>query len=121
MAEPADIAALAGLARETLLAELLPQVPEEEKYTALMVANALGIASWALAQGPAAGEAERGGIAALLGEDGDLPALRRALVSAIRAGRFDDDAALLAHLSRTVRGALAITNPKALAARDPNT
>lgn len=118
MAEPDAIAALAMLARETLLAELLPHVPENDRYTALMVANALGIASRALETGAAAREEERAGIAALLGTEGDLPALRGALVAAIRTGRLDDDPALLAHLSRTVRDALAITNPKALAARD---
>ena len=40
-----DATELLAIARRTLLDELLPRLPEELRYTALMIANAMAIAS----------------------------------------------------------------------------
>ena len=126
-----DAADLLATAREALTHELLPLLPKERRYVGLMIANVIGIAARELRAGAVAmaNEAER--VAKLLVRSGiplpddaeadayDLPALRRALVTAIRAGRFDEpaaDTALMAHLSRTAADWVAISNPKALRA-----
>ena len=125
-----DAADLLATAREALTHELLPLVPKERRYVGLMIANVIGIAARELRAGTVAmaNEAER--VAKLLvrcdiplpgdPKADDLPALRRALATAIRAGRFDEPAAetaLMAHLSRTAADWVAISNPKALRAK----
>lgn len=114
MADPSnDTAALAELARKTLLEAVLPHVPQEQRYQTLMVANAIGIAARALEAGAAAQTAEAEDYRGLLGGDGgeDLAALRRRLAETIRSGALDDDPALAALLRRRVAAALAIANP----------
>lgn len=88
---------LLAVARKTLLEELVPALPEEKRYQALMVANALAIAGRALAAPSAEDAAEL-----------------EALAAAIRAGRHDGDAALHARLLRWAEARTAVTNPKAL-------
>jgi hypothetical protein len=92
-----DPAELLALARETVLGELLPALPEEKRYAARLVANAIAIA------------ARQIGARTPLSADE-----RRALASAIRAGRHDGDAALHARLLADVHARLAVSNPKAL-------
>ncbi len=107
-----DAAAMAELARKTLLEAVLPHIPQEQRYQALMVANAIGIAARALEGGNAAQAAEAADYRRLLGADGeDVAALRRRLAEAIRSGALDDDPALVALLRRRVAAALAIANP----------
>lgn len=117
-------------ARDALLRDVLPALPAEHRYAALMIANAIGIAAREHALGNAAASAEAAGLGALLGGAGRLPAaldadeparalpaLRSAARAAIRSGAFDaPDRAreLAAVLARTAHDGVAISNPKAL-------
>ncbi len=121
-----DAAELLAIARSTLLDELLPRLPADLRYTALMIANAMAVASREQAAGDADGQAELARLRGLFAEDGEPPpaaALKTALadynqrlVNEIRNGRFDDieRAALLDHLEETTMDKVAIANPKAL-------
>jgi hypothetical protein len=63
--------------------------------------------------GPAADAREHARLVALLGRDGTLEELNRALVDQIRAGARDErDAAMMAHLDATTADKIAIANPK---------
>jgi hypothetical protein len=120
-----DAAALLGTARATLTSDLLPAIPGEQRYTALMVANAMGIAAREIALGPQARIREIERLRPLAGQDvapsapadDDVHALRRAVCAAIRDGRFDDDAhatALHDALLAIAIDRLAISDPKAI-------
>ncbi len=121
-----DAAELLAIARTTLLNKLLPQLVDESRYNALMIANAMAIAAREHAAGDAAVQAELARAYALLQEHSAplagaaLYAARadcnRRLSAAIRAGGFDDTkrAALLDHLAQTAADELAISNPGAL-------
>jgi hypothetical protein len=126
MSDIPDATELLAIARSTLLDKLLPRVPEELRYDALMIANAMAIAAREHAAGDAAVQAEVSRLAALLEEQCEPCAgaelmsarsgLNRRLAAQIRAGRFDDRdrAALLDHLAQTAAGELAVSNPRAL-------
>ncbi len=88
---------LLAVARQTLLSDLLPALPEEMRYQALMLANALAIAGREIAQ--TGGE--------------DAAALQRLAVE-IRTGQHDGDAAVYDRLLAWTRARVAVTNPKAL-------
>ncbi len=121
-----DAAELLAIARTTLIDKLLPQLADESRYDALMIANAMAIAAREHAAGDAAAQAELARACALLREHSaplagaPLFAARadcnRRLTAEIRAGRFDneDRAALLDHLAQTAADELAISNPRAL-------
>jgi hypothetical protein len=123
-----DATELLAIARSTLLDKLLPRVPEELRYDALMIANAMAIAAREHTAGDAAVQAEVLRLAALLTEQREPRAgaelistrieLNRRLAAQIRAGRFDDRhrAALLDHLAQTAADELAVSNPRALEA-----
>jgi hypothetical protein len=101
-------------ARTTLVATVLPAVPEDLRYAVRMIANAI-----AIAQREAALPAPDGVLAAALAGALPVPPGVRAdvaLAQAIRAGAFDADAAPLLRALRTWTVArLAVSNPKALA------
>ena len=121
---------LIGTARDALMNDLLPKLQKDQRYTALMIANALAIAQREQRSGVDVTRDESGRLVKLLAECGieagpsgsdstadQLPALRRTLSTAIRGGRFDDalrSSALMAHLARTTADWVAISNPKAL-------
>jgi len=121
-----DAIKLLAIARATLLDKLLPHIPEELRYDALMIANAMAIAVREQANGAAAVQAELARLRGLFDErakplasgalDGALDGYRKRLATDIRNGRFDgaERAALLAHLAQTAADELAISNPKAL-------
>lgn len=121
---------LLDIARATILAVIVPSLPESQRYAALMAANALAIAGRELAAPPDA-HAEIARIAALLPDwspaDDVSAALRDGtarLAARIREGRYDEGGArlrLLDHLRETVRGRLAVSNPKTLASADRTT
>ena len=82
------------LARTLLREELMPLLPEERRYDALMVANAMAIAARQIAFGDAPERREEQDLAHLLGETvaGDgaaLGDLHRRLGAEIRRGAFD--------------------------------
>lgn len=121
-----DAGKLLAIARATLLDKLLAHIPDDLRYDALMIANAMAIAIREHANGETALRAELARLRALFGErDKSLPSdalaaaldgYRKRLASDIRSGRFDgaERATLLAHLAQTTAGELAISNPKAL-------
>jgi len=121
-----DAIKLLAIARATLLDKLLPHIPAELRYDALMIANAMAIAVREHANGEAAAQAELVRLRGLFDErakplasdalEDELAGYRKRLATEIRNGRFDnaERAALLAHLAQTAAGELAISNPKAL-------
>jgi len=128
MSDIPDATELLAIARSTLLEKLLPSVPEELRYDALMIANAMAIAAREHAAGDTAMHAEVVRLSALLKKQCEPRAganlksarsdLNRRLAAHIRAGRFDDRdrAALLDHLAQTAADELAVSNPRALEA-----
>ena len=116
-------APLLEAARALLRDELLPVLPEGQRHAALMIANALAIATRALLHGDSAGREELESLAVLLGlpaEEGPRSATaeNRRLCERIRAGHADEGpwrAKVLAHLQTTCRRQLELSNPKALA------
>jgi hypothetical protein len=97
MLERHDIAVLLDTAREALRRELLDALPPERRHTALMIANALAIASRHVSA------------AALPGDDDAQAAAVRAFSGAAAEARQ-----LHAELLARNRAELAITNPKLL-------
>ena len=127
-----DAADLMATARDALLQEVLPALPKDQRYAGLMIANVMAIAAREHRSGRDAAQREADRLRDLLsaigqgreraGEttsEGELPALRRTLCTAIRAGGFDEGAReteLQAHLAQTAADWVAISNPKALRA-----
>jgi hypothetical protein len=106
---------LLEVARATLLAEILPALPEAQRLAARMVANAIGIAAREAALDGAARAALLARAAALTGASADP---LRTLAAAIREGAFDpgtprhrEAAALLDDLARL---RCSVSAPKAL-------
>jgi arginine/ornithine N-succinyltransferase beta subunit len=128
MRDISDADDLLATAREALLAEVLPALPKEARYVALMIANVMAIAAREHRLGLAAMQNEAARLSHLLDAIDtsftrsapvkDLAALRQALRAAIRAGHFDAPGrtnALIGELLDTASEWLAISNPKALA------
>jgi hypothetical protein len=106
---------LLAIAREVLLAELLPHLPEDKVLAARMVANAMGIAAREAAQDPGWIADALARVSALSGDTADP---MRAFAAAIRAGAFDpgtprhtEAAALLRDITRA---RCAVSAPRAL-------
>lgn len=107
---------LLAIARETLLAELLPRLPEGAVLGARMVANAMAIAARAAAE-------DRSWTTAVLERmqelTGDAEAPLHAFARAIRAGRFDPGTPRHAEAARLLRditrARCAVSAPRALA------
>ena len=121
MLDRPDGSELLAVARQTLLERIVPALPEDLRYDALMVANAIAIAAREMSQTSQAIDRERAALAALLdasGQNLDLADLRRVLGRRIRDGVFDG--ARLPELRAVLRDAVAarvaISNPKLLAA-----
>ncbi len=128
MTRQPDGPSLLMLARDILLKDLLPLLPDERRLDALMIANVMGIAARELAGGNQPPEAELAGLTALLSEAGPdrneslaeaIERLRWRLASEIRAGKRDANAATHAFLTTTAKAYLGESNPKALKAADP--
>ena len=90
MREQPDGRALLAIARTVLREQLLPLLPKEQHYSALMIANAMSIAERQLQYGDAPQQAERQALVALLQQEGDLVLLQRELVRRIRLGWLDE-------------------------------
>lgn len=113
---------LVAIALRSFRETILPVIPADQRFTALMIANALGMAERELAAGSKAEAALADAVGALLDAKGDLPALLPRLCTDIDAGRFDSperQAALRAVLKDITRARLAVSNPKRLAAEAP--
>jgi uncharacterized protein DUF6285 len=119
-------AELLKAAREALIRELVSDLPEGRRYLALMIANAIAIATRELELGDGATRAELTSLRMLFEDSGPdtsedvadrLEALNRRLCAAIRADGFSsgaDEARLRDHLRRSAEARVAISNPKAL-------
>jgi hypothetical protein len=117
--ERPDAAGLLEAARDALLRELLPHLPESKRFEARMVANAMAIARRGTAADPAP-------VLARLRELLDMPgaepdALLRRLAAGIRAGERDPDrprgAAAAEALVALTRLRCSVSNPRALGGR----
>lgn len=99
---------LLAIARQTLLDELLPQLPVEHRYTALMIASALNIAGREFGETTAAARpTER----LTLREDSDATDQR--LCERLRSGELDHRLDELAGSVReNIEARLRISNPK---------
>ncbi|WP_164010962.1 DUF6285 domain-containing protein [Pyxidicoccus trucidator] len=115
MRERPDGADLLAIAREVLRKELLPLLPEDKAYGALMIANAMGIAERQLRNGTEPQEAERQALSTLLQRDGELMALNRELAARIRQGVLDDSAEARGLLWEATVQRVRESAPKALA------
>jgi hypothetical protein len=116
MREHPDGAGLLAIAREVLRKELLPLLPKEKAYDALMIANAISIAERQLQAGESAQMQERVALAGLLGMQADLADLNREFARRIRAGDFDDAAVAKTILWESTVQRVRESAPKALAA-----
>jgi hypothetical protein len=111
-----DARNLLATALDAFRAEILPVVPAEKRYAALMIANALAMTERELS-GPIEGHALA---AAMLYDDPQMAAeeCERRLASDIEAGHFDAPGARREAAFRAIEainaGRLAITNPKLL-------
>ncbi len=133
MSERPDGRDLLIVAREELVNSLLPQLPNELRYQALMIANAMAIATREFETGRESDQRELLGLSQLLfdaksnvqhEQSNDqtaartLQSHRKVLGNAIRSGDFDPGTtrhqAMLQHLKITARDKLAISNPKLL-------
>ena len=129
MRDRPNAADLLDIARKTYLKELLPQVPQDKRYTALMVANAMAIARREIEYGDEPLVRELGRIARIYGEEPpavadkssltrELERLSRRLAADIRSGEFDSPSphrgAVRKHLVKTTLQRLRENNPKHL-------
>jgi glutathione S-transferase len=119
-------AELLAEARRTLLETLLPLLPSDRRYDALMVANAMAIAARELTDGVGALQTAVGALASLgTRADGadaalaeQLERLERQLARDIRTGAYDAPGSRRDAASRYLRevttARLRLSNPKAL-------
>jgi hypothetical protein len=99
--------------------DLLPTLDGRLRFHTRVAVNVLDIVRRELADGPAADEAERERLVALLGREGGLDELAAALAQGLRAGDVDpDDPAVVAHLRATAATDVAIANPRHVATPD---
>ena len=104
---------LLGVVIDFLEAEILPGLGGDRRFHCRVAVNVLAVVRRELILGPALDRAERERLAALLGQDGPLPALNTELSRRIRDGRLGaGDAALMDHLAHTLADTLRINNPK---------
>jgi len=103
---------LVSAAREFIEQRAMPELKGHTAFHARVAANALGIVARELEQGAKSAEAERARLAALLGREGDLMDLNRALCKDIRDGRIGlENPGLAEHLALTTRDKVAIDQP----------
>jgi len=126
MSERPTGADLLNAARSALLQELLSEIPEQRRYLALMIANAMAVAARELRLGDGVDRAELTSLRMLYRnpepDSSDdvasrLEALNRRLCNDLRHGRFlgsEDEGRLRDHLRRSAEARVAISNPKAL-------
>jgi hypothetical protein len=98
--------------------DLLPTLDGFHRFQTRIAANVLRTVLREQMQQPSFAATEQQRLVELLGHDGELQALRRELAQGIEHGSIALDAPGLAdHLRQTLADALAINNPKWIAAR----
>lgn len=99
-------------ARRVLMEELLPELPRDKRYPALLIGAALATAIREMTAGDAPIAEEHDALIALYGDDAPLEDLNRLFADDLRAGRFDDQSSeALAILRASVAHRLAECNP----------
>jgi len=116
MREQPDGAALLAIAREVLRRELLPLLPKDKAYDALMIVNAMGIAERQLQQGEGPMQEEHRRLEVLLGRSGELAVLNQVFSARIRAGDFDESKEAQAMLREFTLQRVRESAPKSLPA-----
>ena len=114
MREQPDGAALLAIARDVLKEEVLPLLPKDSRYKALMILNAIGIAGRQLQAGDGPQREEQSDLSALLDREGDLAALCREFALRIRNGEADGNQAAQRLLWRMTEQRVRESAPKAL-------
>lgn len=94
--------------------ELAPKLSGGDRFQALMVASAVGMAARELDAGEAPLRRERELLASVLGEEDDLAAQNAKLAAELRDGRLSGDDATYAALLEIAEAKLREVNPKAL-------
>jgi DNA-binding transcriptional regulator YdaS (Cro superfamily) len=125
MLEAPHAADLLSCAVETIRRDILPALPPEQRYTALMIARAIAVARAEMVQRDQVTREETAELEAFLGNSHQAPAgdpeeglreLNRRLATAIRAGDLDPGAPgrsrALDLLSAMVGRRLAASQPK---------
>ena len=103
---------LVSAVRDFIEQRAMPELKGHTAFHARVAANALGIVARELEQGAKSAEAERARLSALLGREGDLMDLNRALCKDIRDGRLGlETPGLAEHLALTTHDKVAIDQP----------
>jgi len=102
---------LLDIARDVLREDLIPALPENKRYPALMIANAMAIVMRQMETGEQGETDEQKLVGDLLGEDGSLEHLNKSLATRIRNGQADDVRVWQALQSVAV-GKVAESNPR---------
>lgn len=98
--------------REFLERDVMPAVEGRVAFHTRVAVNALGMLERETTLGPRLDAQERDRFAALLGRDGSVPELNRALADAIRSGALDDRRDdVIEALRASVGAKLAVANP----------
>ena len=110
---PSSVALLQAVS-DCLNSEIAPNLNDKAlQFKVKIAVNVLAIVAREIAALPENCEHDRVALAALLGEDGDLPWLRQRMNEAIAAGEFDErEDELLAGLQAMCLRQIAIDNPK---------
>jgi aminoglycoside phosphotransferase (APT) family kinase protein len=108
---------LLAVTADFLQHEVMPQLDGRLAFHVRVAANVLRIVERELALAPVHEEADRAGLAALLGGGDDLAAMRAELARRIRAGEEEGSRELLDFLLATTARRLAVANPRHLRGR----
>lgn len=112
MMDQPSVLELVAAVREFIEKHAMPELKGHTAFHARVAANALGIVARELEFGGNAADEERKRLQTLLGRDGPLLELNRALCSAIREGRIGlDTPGLAEHLALTTSDKVAIDQP----------
>jgi hypothetical protein len=112
MMDQPSVRELVDAVRAFLEQKAMPELKGHTAFHARVAANALAIVSRQLERGPQADAEELDGLRALLGHDGTLEELNRALCRAIRDGDIDiESQQLQKNLERTARAKIEIDQP----------
>ncbi|VWX50288.1 DUF6285 domain-containing protein [Novosphingobium sp. 9U] len=113
MSEQIDAQVLIATVVRWLREEAVEALSGAARFDARVAANALEIAAREFALGPAAADRESERLAALLGDEKDLEAMRAELCQRLSSGAIDaSDPALLRHLRESVLDQVEIDQPR---------